>query len=110
MLADQLDRAVVIAVTVVHVVQASIDDVVDMIAVRDRFMTAVRPMNVACAVVYRCATVRIGVADLDHVFVVMITVRVVQVAVVDVIDMTVMLDGGVSAVRSVYVIRMRMSV
>ena len=54
--------AVMIAVAVVGMVQVAVDQVVDVIAMRDRFMTTIRAMNVvrsvtgasmtACAIVW----------------------------------------------------------
>jgi hypothetical protein len=62
-------RAVVVAVTVVLVVQVALDDVVDVIAVLHRFVPAVGPVHVVRVVVLAIVTfgalVRVRVADGD---------------------------------------------
>lgn len=92
----------------VGVVQVPVDQVVDVVAVRHLFMPATRPVHVvgrvrATAVVGR-ATMRIDVGHLnavllDHVpFFGMMEVTVMQV-----VDMIVVLNGDVAAVRTVLV-------
>ena len=102
----ECDRTVVVAVVAVRVVQAAIDQVVDVVVVRDGVVSAVGAVLVAALV----AAGRLGVAGrvvgagLDHVFVDVVAVRVVQVPVVQVVDMIVVLDRGVAAVRPVDVL------
>jgi len=38
-------RAVVVAMTVVKIMEVSIDQIVNVVSMRDRFMSAVRPMH-----------------------------------------------------------------
>jgi len=77
---------VVVAVPVVGVVQVSGDGVVDVIAVRDRLVTAALTMNVISAVriagVLGRAVVWVGTADREAMLIYMIAVHAVQVAVV----------------------------
>ena len=97
----------VVAVVAVRVVQVPIDEVIDVVAMWHRFVTAAGAMDVSCfvaaAVVVGRAGVRVGGADGDAVFIDVVAVRVVQVAVVQVIDVAVVLDGGVAAARAVLV-------
>ena len=97
----------VVAVVAVRVVQVAIDEVVNVVAMRHRFMTAAGAVNVpgfvAAAVVVGRAGVRVGGADGDAVFIDVVAVRVVQVAVVQVVNVAVVLDGGVAAARAVLV-------
>lgn len=83
----------------------AIDQVVHVIAVGDRLMAAARsvdmPGRMAAAGVIGRAAVRVLAVHAQTVFVDMVTVHVVQVAVVKVVDMVIVLDGGMSAARLV---------
>lgn len=100
--------AVVVAVTAVRVMQVPGDEVVDVIAVRDRLVTATRAVDMALGVtstaVRRRARGRIGRADLDNALVHVAIVAVVEVTIVEVIDVVAMADGEVAAVSAVDVI------
>jgi hypothetical protein len=110
---------VAVAVVTIRVVQHSVDEIIDMIAVRNRFMATVRPMTVAGAGagMRRVDTsVRVGGADFKAVFVVMIHSAIdgmwmMEVSVVQVIDVTVVLDRSMAAVTVVlmFVIGMAMA-
>jgi hypothetical protein len=71
------NRAVVVAMIAVRMMQVAVDQVVDMIAMRHRFVPASRLVDMSrfmtAAVVARCALVRIFRADLKPVLVYMIT-------------------------------------
>ena len=62
-LLHNLNRTVIVAVAAVLVVQATVDDVVGVIAVRYGFVTAAFAVNVAFAGIDRMAAVRIGFID-----------------------------------------------
>jgi hypothetical protein len=102
-----LQHAVIIAVVAVCVMKAPINQVIDVIAVRHRFVAAVQPMNMCLlmsgAVVVWCTPDRIHRGDLDSVVVHMAVVRVVQVPIVKVVDVAVVLHGGVSTIRAMLV-------
>lgn len=70
----------------VRVVQMVLDQIIDMIAVRHRFVAAARSMHVpGCvpgAAVIRGAALRVGRGDLDHVLIDVIVMRVVEMPVV----------------------------
>ena len=102
------ESAVVVAVPGVRVMQVPGDEVVDVIAMRDRFVTATRAVDMALGVtsaaVRRRAGGRIGRADLEDALVDVPIVAVVEVAIVEVVDVVAMTDGEVAAVGAVDVI------
>lgn len=103
----------IVAVATVRVMQVSIDEVVDMVAVRHRRMTTGRAVHVisrvSAAAMPRRAARRIRCVNGDRALVDVIAVHCVKVSIVKVVDMTVVLDRDVSAVRAVdvFVVRMR---
>ena len=105
-LLHNLNRTVIVAVVAVLVVQAAVDDIVGVIAVRYGFMAATFAVNVAVAGVNRMAAVRVGFIDAQGVLVVVAVVFMVQVAVVQIIDVAFVLDGSVAAVCAVNVVMM----
>jgi hypothetical protein len=96
---------VVVAVTGVRVVQVPGDEVVDVIAMRDRLVTATcavdMTLRVTGAAVRRRARGRIGRADLENALVHVAIVAVMKVAVVEVVDVVAVKDGEVAAVGAV---------
>lgn len=58
--ANDLYLAVIIAVAVVRVVQVTVDEIVDVIAVRNCFMTAAGPMNMVRSVTGAAMAPRTG--------------------------------------------------
>ena len=95
----------IVAVPVVCVVQVAPDDVVRVVAVRHGLVAAVLAVRVARVVVAARVTGgaarRIGAADVEAVAVDVIAVHVVHVTVVEVVGVTLVLDRGVAAIRSV---------
>ena len=89
------------------VMQMAGNDVVNVVSVRDGLMTAggavFVTLLVGIAAVIRCTAVRVAVADTDAVLVDVIVVDVMKMAVVQVIDVAVMFDSGVAAMRSMSV-------
>jgi hypothetical protein len=87
------------------VVQVAVDEVVDVIAVRDGRMPASLAMGVirivAGAAVVGCAPLRVGLVDGEGVLVDVIAVGVVKVAVVQVVDVVAVGDGDMAAPRPV---------
>jgi hypothetical protein len=86
---------VIVAVVAVRVVQAAVDQVIDVVAVRHLLVAAI-------LVLARTADRRtdggVGAAHFHDVLVVMVAVRVVQVAIVQVIDVAIVVDARVTAV------------
>jgi hypothetical protein len=99
---------VVVAVVAVRMVEVVGNQVVDVISVRHRLMTAPGPVGVpglmALAGVLRGAVLGVRFADLDDVLVDMALVRVMEVTVVQVVHVSVVADRGVAAVRTVLVV------
>jgi len=81
---------VIVAVILVGVVEVAANQVVDMVAVGDGLMSAVGTMNVvglvALALVLRGAAVGVGVARRDRMLVHMVSMGVVEVAVMEVVE------------------------
>lgn len=95
----------VVAVIAVRVVQVAVNEVVDVVTVWHGFMATTGAVNVAgfmaAALVFRCADVRVFGADFDDVLVHMIAVRVMQMAIVQVIDVITVFDCSMAAERAV---------
>jgi hypothetical protein len=94
----QRQRTVIIAVIAVLVVQASVDQIIGMVAVRDHLMTAIL---VAASAPGRRALDRVGGAHGDYTLVVVVAVGTMQVAVVQIIDVAFMLKAEVPAMFAV---------
>ena len=88
--------------------EVAVDDIVDVIAVGHRFVSAARPVDVVGIVVIagviRGAAVRVLVAHRDFMLFYSVLGLMMEVAVVKIIDVTVVFDGGMSAVGTVLVI------
>jgi hypothetical protein len=92
----QLQRPVIITMASVHMVQVAIDQIIDMIAVRHRFMAAAGAVHMAAG--QRGGTaIGIGRGYRDHMFIDMIAMRVMQMAIMQIINMAFVVDGGVAA-------------
>jgi hypothetical protein len=89
----------------VRVVQMALDAVIDVVAVRNRLMTATGAVDMArlvtAAAVIGRAAVGIFGGDPDHMLVDMVLMRMVQMTVVQVVDMVAVADGGVPAIGPV---------
>jgi hypothetical protein len=93
----------VVTVVAVRMVQAAVDQVIEMIAVRHFFVSATL---VFASARRRRTMVRVCRAYRQDVFVVMPVVRRVQTAIMQVIDVAVMANARVSAVLAVDVLVM----
>lgn len=97
----------VITVVTMGMVEAAIDQIVHMVAMRHGLMSAAGAMDVAVRmpfILHRGAVVRIGRADLDHMLIHMVAVRVMQVPVMQIVDMIAMTHSRVPAIRPVLVV------
>ena len=103
-----LNGAVVIAMTVMGIMQMAADQVVDMISMRHSLMAAPRSVHVSLLMpgtfMPGCAVFRIGLRDGYNVLINMAAVRVVQMAIVQIVNVIVMNDTFMTAFRA-----MRMS-
>ena len=102
---DNFHGAVVIAVVAVRVVQAAIDEKVDVVAVRHGFVAAAGAVHVAWLVTGARgrAAFGVGVGDGDGVLLHAAFMRVVQMAFLQVVHVAVVADGGVAAAGAVLV-------
>jgi hypothetical protein len=98
----QFYRPMIIAMAIMWVMQPSVHEVIDVVTVGHRFVSAVRPMRVSAPGVGRAAR-GVGVADLNNMFVDMIPVHVMQMTIVEVVDMAMMAHRRVSTVRTMLV-------
>jgi len=105
-LSDDLELSMVVAVAIVLVMQVAIDQVIDMVAVRDRRVSASRSVHVVGRVGRAGMSAGAGgwvmSRDLqDMLFDHSIEGRVMQVSIVEVVDMSIMFDCRMPAVFSV---------
>ena len=104
----------IVAVAAVRVVQVPRHEVVDVVAVGHGFVAAAGRVGVALlvarALVVGRASLGVRAPDLERALVNVPFVRVVQVAVVQVVDVVAVPDGDVAAARAVNVIVVRMGV
>lgn len=89
----------------VRMMQAAIDEIVDVITMRHRLVPATGTMHmvglVAGGAMLGRATVRIALRHFDHVLVDMIDVRMMQVSVMQIVHVIAVAHGDVSAARAV---------
>lgn len=101
------ERAVIVAVVAVRVMEMPLDQIVDVVAMRNRLMAALGAVLVLAGVPATAmlwgAGARIAGAHGDDVLVDVIAMHMVQMPVVQVVDMGVMLNRGVPATGAVFV-------
>ena len=93
----------IVAMSIVRMVQMAVHQIIQVVAVRNGGVAAVGSVNMFPVVAFRSqrALVRVGVTDRNDVFIHMVTVRMVQMAVVKIIHMTLVHDGDVPAILAV---------
>ena len=100
-------RPVVVAVRLMRVVQMPTDQVVTMIAVRDRLVAALTSMAVACFVVVACVRGRTTLGVITRYVQTMLVhvafMSCVQMPVVQVVNMVGVADFGMGTARTVFV-------
>lgn len=96
----------VIAMVAVLVVQTTVYNVVNVVAMWHGFVSAAFAVNVSCAFVGGVAAVWVLLVHVQNVFIVMSVVFVVQMTIVQVVNVVAVFDGGVSAVCAVLVVVM----
>lgn len=96
-------KAVIVTVIVVNVVKVPVDEVVDVIAMRDHVVAAVRvvyvPRAMPTAPMAWSASVWVRAVHCDRAFVDVVAVHRVEMAVVEIVNVAIMLDGAMPAVR-----------
>lgn len=104
----------VVTVIAVHVVQVSVDEVIDVITVRDREMSAAFAMHmvsvVSVAAVALGAARRVPIAHFEGALDDLAVLEAMQVPVVEVIDVVAMLHAQVATVGTVLVVVIRVVV
>jgi hypothetical protein len=98
------DGPVVVAVVAVWVMEVTADQVVDVLAVGDRLVAAVRSVLVFGAVVAGRAVGGIGLADRQYVALDAARAVMVQLTLVEMIHVIVVADGGMTAAWAVLVV------
>lgn len=101
---NDFDRAVVITMVAVLVVQATIDDVVDVVAVWYGFVATTCAVNVVATSVGLVAFGRVGCVYVKAVFVIMTLMFVMEVAIVQVVDVVAVANGGVATIFAMNVV------
>jgi len=93
---------------IMWVVQPPVHEVIDVITVRYAFVAAIRTMRMRAPGPGRTAQ-GVGVANFDNVFVDMISMRVMQMTIMQVIDMAIMAHSRVPTVRTMLMCVFRMT-
>ena len=97
---NDLERSMIVAMIAVRVMQATLDEIINVIAMRHGGVAALWTMDmrgfVALVAVFRRAAVRVAVAHLDHMLSDAVAAWMMQMAVVKIVNMVAVLDGEVS--------------
>jgi hypothetical protein len=103
---------VIVAMATVHVVKVALDEIIGVIAVRHRFVSAAGAVSVrrvvSGAFVIRCASRRVQLAHRDRVLLDPGPALKMQVAVVQVVLMSIVCDASVAAVGAMNVLVARL--
>lgn len=103
-LPGDLHRTMVIAVTIVRMMQVSVDEVIDMITMGHRLVPATGTMDMSVTDMIRRTGHRIHIRDFYDMLVHMTFVRVMQVSVMQIINMITVLYGGMTTARAMGVV------
>jgi hypothetical protein len=91
----------------VRMMQASINQIIDVVAMRNGFVAAARTMLMGCFMAARAmrqrAPIGIGFADFDHVLFGASVMNVLQMAMIEIIDMVAVPNRDVAAAWSMRV-------
>jgi hypothetical protein len=98
----------IIAMAIMWVMQPSVHEVIDVITVRYAFVSALRTMRMRAPGLGRTAQ-GIGVANFDNVFVDLISMRVMQMTIMQIIDVAIMVHSRVPTVRTMLMCVIRMT-
>lgn len=101
---EHFDGAVIVAMIAMGMMEMTINQVINVIAVRDGFVTATGAMDVArfmaIAMVLRRATVGVCVRYGDYMFIHVVFMWMMKMTIVQIVDMPFVTDGGMAAVGS----------
>lgn len=94
-------RAMVVAMIIVRVVKVPLDQVINMVAMRNRLVSTLRPMHMIRsmprAIVPGRAVLRIRRVYANNMFIDMVFMRIMQMAVMQVVDVAIVHDSGMAA-------------
>lgn len=93
----------IVAVTAVAVVQVTIDDVVNVIAVRNSFVSAAFAVHVTSFVVAAGMSAGAGAGVIECALVYVVAMLAMKMSIMNVVDVIAMLNGGMSAVVAMLV-------
>lgn len=98
-----LDRAVVVAVVTMRMVQPAVNQIIHMITMRHRRVAAVRPVHMPILVLalQRMTAVRVLIGHRQDVLIHMVLVRMMKVTVMQIVYVTIMPDRRMPAARPV---------
>lgn len=103
---DYRQRTVIVAVIAVRMMEASVDQVIKVVPMRNRLMAAVRTMAMRLimsgSTMLRVAPIGIRGANFNHVFISVPLFHMLQVAMVEVINLILMLNGNMAAARTMH--------
>lgn len=99
-----LNGTMVVAVVPMRVMQSAVNDVVDMVSMGNRLMTATRTVDMGVVVLDRLAMVRIRSIDLQTMLIVVVAMLVMHMTVVQVIEVVPVLYLGMATVLAVLVV------
>lgn len=98
----------VVAMVAMLMVKPPIDEIIDVISVRHRFMTATRSVNMAMfmpdMILQWMAAIRVRCRHFDDVFIDMVAMGMVEMSIMKIIDVIPVLHGHMAATGAVFVI------
>ena len=99
-------RTVIVAVIAVRMMEASVDQVIKVVPVRNHLMAAARTMAmrriVSGSTMLRVAPIGIRGTNFNHVFISAPLFHMLQVAMVEIINVILMLNGNMAAARTMH--------
>ncbi len=77
----------------------AIDDIVDVVTVGNGFVSAARAVNMVCIVstacVFWCTYVGVGCIDIERMLIDVVTMRVMEMAIMYIVDVVIVYNRGV---------------
>jgi hypothetical protein len=105
-LRDNCQRTVIVAVITVGMVEASIDQVINVVPMRNRLMAATRAMAMRLVMsgstMCWVAPIRIRGINFNHVFICAPAFHMLQMAMVEIVNVILMLNRNVATARTMH--------
>jgi hypothetical protein len=110
LLCEDLKRTVIIAMIAVRVVQVTVDKIIDVISMRHRLMPAPRAMHMPGLVTAAAGRALIGIfrAHLDDMLIHVLAVRMMEMAIMQIVDVIAVANGRVATAGAMFVVVVRM--